>query len=250
MNKFLLLFSIFFFMIFSCSFLNANNYQILDSSFSFIFETDSIIIGQDSVGSFEGTLYNLSNNEINLEIVRLINFADVDWSSSICIDAICYNQLIDSAFVSIAAGDSTICRVLAWTNGIGSDSIQLKLVESGNLNDNMLVNINFLALYDLSIDKENLNAYIIKILSCYPNPFNSSILLKYKIGESNNVKLDIYNICGKKVKSLVNQVQEPGSYYAKWDGNNRLNKSLPSGAYFLRMQSGEYQTIQKITLIK
>ena len=250
MNKFLLLFSVFFSMIFCGSFLNANNYQILDSSFSFIFETDSIVIGQDSVGSFEGTLHNLSNNEINLEIVRLINFADVDWSSSICIDGICYNQLIDSVFVSISAGDSTICGVLAWTNGIGRDSVQLKLVESENINNNMFVNINFLAQHDLRIDNKSLNANTIKILSCYPNPFNPSILLKYKIAIRNYVQLDIYNVTGKKVKSLVNEVQEPGSYYAKWDGNNELNQSLPSGAYFLSMQSGEDFMMRKITLIK
>ena len=233
-----------------CSFLYANNNQIIDSSFSFIFETDSIIVGQDSVGSFEGTLYNLSNNEINLEIIRLINFANVDWSSSICIDAICYNQSIDSIYVSLAASDSTICGVLAWTNGIGSDSIQLKLVESDNTNNNMLVNINFLAQYDLSIDNESFNANTIKILSCYPNPFNPSILLKYKIGKRNHVRLDIYNILGKKVKSLVEEVQEAGNYYTKWDGNNGFNQPLPSGAYFLRMQSGERHMIKKITLIK
>ena len=233
-----------------CSFLYANNNQIIDSSFSFIFETDSIIVGQDSVGSFEGTLYNLSNNEINLEIARLINFGNVDWSSSICIDAICYNQSIDSISVSIAAGDSTICGVIAWTNGIGSDSIQLKLVESDNPNNNMLVNINFLAQYDLSIDNENLYANSIKILSCYPNPFNPSILFKYNIGESNDVHLAIYNVLGEKVKSLVEEVQEPGNYYVKWDGNNGFNQSLPSGTYFLRMQSGDDHMMKRITLIK
>ena len=232
------------------SFLYANNNQIIDSSFSFIFETDSIIVGQDSVGSFEGTLYNLSNNEINLEITRLINFANEDWSSSICIDAICYNQSIDSISVSIAAGDSTICGVIAWTNGIGSDSIQLKLVESDNPNNNMLVNINFLAQYDLSIDNENLYANSIKILSCYPNPFNPSILFKYNIGESNDVHLAIYNVLGEKVKSLVEEVQEPGNYYVKWDGNNGFNQSLPSGTYFLRMQSGDDYRMKRITLIK
>jgi len=232
------------------SFVYANNNQILNSSFSFIFETDSIIVGQDSVGSFEGTLYNLSDNEINLEIARLINFENADWSSSICIDATCYNQSIDSASVWIAAGDSTVCGVLAWTNGIGSDSIQLKLVESDNSNNNLLVNINFLAQYNLSIDNESLNANAIKILSCYPNPFNPSILFKYKIRESNDVHLAIYNVLGEKVKSLVEEVQEPGNYYVKWDGNNGFNQSLPSGTYFLRMQSGEYHMIKKLTLIK
>ena len=232
------------------SFLYANNNQILDSSFSFIFETDIIIVGQDSIGSFEGTLYNLSENEIDLDIARLNNFLNTDWSSSICIDAICYNQSVDSISFSIAAGDSTKCGVLAWTNGIGSDSIQLKLIESNNTNNYMLVNINFLAQYAVSIDNDFLNTNTIKILSCYPNPFNQSILLKYKIEERNHVRLIIYDALGKKVKSLVEEVQEAGNYYTKWDGNNKFNQPLPSGAYFLMMHLGESHLIKKITLIK
>ena len=232
------------------SFLFANNNQILNSSFSFIFETDSITVGQDSIGSFGGTLYNLSEDEIDLEIARLINFSITGWSSSICIDEVCYNQSIDSIPVSIAAGDSTKCGVLAWTNGVGSDSIQLKVLDPFNISNNILVNINFLAQYDLNIDHGYLNANTTKVLSCFPNPFNPSILLEYKIGERNHVRLDVYNVLGKKVKSLVEEVQEAGNYYTKWDGNNAFNKPLPSGAYFLRMQSGEYYVIKKITLLK
>ena len=233
---------------YSC--LYAYDNQILDSSFSFIFETDSVVIGQDSVGLFEGKLYNLSNDEINLEIIRIINFVNEDWISSICIDAICYNQSIDNISVSIAAGDSTTCGVLAWTNGIGSDSVQLKLVELDNPNNNMLVNINFSAQYGLTLDNQNLNANSIKILSCYPNPFNSSILFKYKLGISNEVKLAIFNVLGEEVKFLVDEVQEAGNYYVKWDGNNGFNQSLPSGAYFLRIKSGDYYMMKKITLMK
>ena len=233
-----------------CSCLYAYDNQILDSSFSFIFETDSIVIGQDSVGLFEGKLYNLSNDEINLEIVRIINFINEDWFSSICIDAICYNQSIDNISVSIAAGDSTTCGVLAWTNGIGSDSIQLKLVELDNPNNNMLVNINFSAQYGLTLDNQSLNANSIKILSCYPNPFNSSILFKYKLGISNEVELAICNVLGEELKLLVDEVQKAGNYYVKWDGNNGFNQSLPSGIYFLRMKSGDDYMMKKITLMK
>ena len=112
------------------------------------------------------------------------------------------------------------------------------------------MNINFLAQYAVSIDNDSLNSNTIKILSCYPNPFNPSILFKYKIEKRNHVRLDIYNVLGKKVKSLVEEVQEAGIYYTKWDGNNGFNKSLPSGAYFLRMQSNEHHLIKKVTLIK
>ena len=242
MNKFLLFFLV--------SFIHANNNQILDSSFSFKFDSDSIIVGQDSVGLFEGRLYNLSNNEIIIEVARLIDFSNEDWNSSICIDSTCYSQSIDSVTVSIAEGDSTTCGVLAWTSGAGSDHIQLKIVELFNISNNISVNINFLAQYDLNIDNEYPNANNIKILSCFPNPFNPSILLEYKIGKRNHVRLDVYNILGKKVKSLVKEVQEAGVYYTKWDGKNGFNRPLPSGAYFLNMQSGEYHMIKKITLIK
>ena len=242
MNKFLSFFLV--------SSLHANNNRILDSSFSFIFDSDSIIVAQDSVGLFEGTLYNLSNDEINIEVARLIDFTNEDWNSSICIDSTCYSQLIDSLSVSITAGDSTKCGVLAWTNGMGSDSIQLRLIESDNTSNNILVNINFLAQYAVSIDNDSLNSNTIKILSCYPNPFNPLILFKYKIEKRNHVRLDIYNVLGKKVKSLVEEFQEAGNYYTKWDGKNEYNRPLPSGAYFLSMQSGEHHIIKKITLIK
>ncbi len=242
MNKFSLFFLF--------SFIYANNNQILDSSFSFIFDSDSIIVGQDSVGLFEGRLHNLSNNEINIEVVRLIDFTNEDWNSSICIDSTCYNQSIDSVTVSIAAGGSITCGVLAWTSGVGSDNIILKIVELFNLSNNISVNINFLAQYDLNMDDEYPNGNNVKILSCFPNPFNPSILLKYKIGKRNNVRLDVYNILGKKVKSLVEEVQESGNYYIKWNGNDGVNKPLPSGAYFLKIQSGEYHMIKKITLLR
>ena len=162
----------------------------------------------------------------------------------------CYNQSVDSVTASIAAGDSITCGVLAWTSGVGSDYIQIKIVELFNISNNISVNINFLAQYDLKIDNEYPNANNIKILSCFPNPFNPSILLEYKVVKRNHVRLDVYNILGKKVKSLVEEVHENGNHYTKWDGNNGFNKPVPSGAYFLSMQSGEYLIIKKITLIK
>ena len=239
-----------FFPFFLVSFLFANNNQILDSSFSFTFESDSIVVGPDSVGWFEGALYNLSNNEINIEVARLIDFTNEGWNSSLCIDSTCYSQSLDSVAVSIAAGDLTTLGVLAWTNGVGNGSIQLKVLDLFNVSNNISVNINFLAQYELSIDHENPNQNTIKILSCFPNPFNPFILLEYKIEKRNHVQMDVYNILGENVKSLVEEVQEAGNYHTKWDGNNRFNKPLPSGAYFIKIQSGEYHMIKKITLIK
>ena len=84
MNKFLPFFLV--------SLLHANNNQILDPSFSFIFDSDSIIVGQDAVGLFEGLLCNLSNNKVNIGVARLLDFTNEDWNSSICIDSTCYSH--------------------------------------------------------------------------------------------------------------------------------------------------------------
>ena len=73
-----------------------------------------------------------------------------------------------------------------WSSGVDKWNrkrlIQIKIVESFNTSNNILVNINFLAQYAVSIDNDSPNSSAIKILSCYPNPFNASILFKYKIG--------------------------------------------------------------------
>ncbi len=233
-----------------CSNIYAYDNQFLDHSFSFMFETDSIIIVEDSVGSFEGKLYNNSINDISIGILRTINFANEGWISSICIDAICYNQSIDSVYVSIAAGDSTTCGVLAWTNGVGSDDLQLELFELSDLNNSILVDINFSVQYEVSIDNENLYANSIEIISCYPNPFNPYITLNYKIEKSDYVDLVIYNLLGEKVKSLVANFREPGNHFVKWNGKDEFNKHIASGAYIFALEvDGAYVTT-KVTFIK
>ena len=231
------------------SYLFAYN-KVLDPPFSFIFESDSIIIGNDSVGSFEGILHNNSINDISIGVVRTINFVSEDWISSICIDAVCYNQSIDSISVLIAAGQSTICGVFASTNGVGSDEIQLKLFELSDQNNSMLVDINFAVQYDVSIDNENLHANSIEIISCYPNPFNPYITLTYKIEKNDYVDLVIYNLLGEKVRSLVSDFNESGNYFVKWNGKNEFNERVASGAYIFALKvDGTYLT-KKVTFIK
>ena len=224
--------------------------QALDQTFSFIFETDSIIIGQDSIGLFEGKLYNNSINDITIGVIRTINFVSENWISSICIDAVCYNQSIDSISVLIAAGDSTICGVFASTNGVGSDEIQLKLFELSDLSNSVLVDINFSVQYEVSIDNENLHANSVEIISCYPNPFNPYITLSYKIEKKNYVHLGIYNLLGEKVRSLVANFKEPGYHFVKWNGKDELNKLVASGPYFLVLEVEGTYIIKNITFIK
>ncbi|HBY99930.1 MAG TPA: hypothetical protein DEO84_01295, partial [candidate division Zixibacteria bacterium] len=56
------------------------------------------------------------------------------------------------------------------------------------------------------------------ISGAYPNPFNSSMAIEYSIPEISQVKLDVYDICGRRVRALINSEQAAGYYRAVWDG--------------------------------
>ena len=88
----------------------------------------------------------------------------------------------------------------------------------------------------------------------FPNPFNSSTTIRYQIPIASEVKLDIYNILGKKVESLVNEYQPAGYHYIIWNISQN-NDQLASGVYFLRltikgMEGTEFEKTTKMLYIK
>jgi hypothetical protein len=79
----------------------------------------------------------------------------------------------------------------------------------------------------------------------YPNPFNPTTTISYRIGSIADVELSIFDMSGKKVTTLVREVQATGSYKLIWDASN-----LASGIYFYRLQAGTYIDTKKMILMK
>jgi len=79
----------------------------------------------------------------------------------------------------------------------------------------------------------------------YPNPFNPSTIVKYNIKSDGMVSLKVYNILGKEVTSLVNEIKRAGRYEVEFNGSN-----LSSGIYYYRLESGEYSETRKMLLLK
>jgi len=88
----------------------------------------------------------------------------------------------------------------------------------------------------------------------YPNPFNPQTVISYDIpetaGSAVGVTIDIYNIHGQRVRALVSEEKEPGSYKAQWDGRNERGIAVSSGIYFYRIKAGDYQSTRKMVLLK
>ncbi|MCF7918660.1 MAG: right-handed parallel beta-helix repeat-containing protein [Candidatus Cloacimonetes bacterium] len=84
----------------------------------------------------------------------------------------------------------------------------------------------------------------------YPNPFNPVTTIPYQISEKGQVIIDIYNIKGQKVVSLVDEMQEPGYYQAIWQGNDAHQNSVSAGVYFYQLRAGKTVIIRKMVVLK
>ena len=91
---------------------------------------------------------------------------------------------------------------------------------------------------------------ITQLNNAYPNPFNPSTTISFDIAETAFVNIEIYNIRGQRVKSLVTQEIKPGRYNVVWQGKNDNNRTVSSGIYFYKMQAGKYTKINKVLMMK
>jgi hypothetical protein len=84
----------------------------------------------------------------------------------------------------------------------------------------------------------------------YPNPFNPATNFQFSLSKFVHVKIDIFNIVGQKVRTLVNEEMRPGVYIADWDGKDGNGNFVSSGIYFYRMQAGDFSDMKKMLLLK
>ncbi len=84
----------------------------------------------------------------------------------------------------------------------------------------------------------------------YPNPFNESTWIPYHLARRSFVTLEIYNIRGQKVRTLVSKISNAGTFTAAWDGCNDDGLKLESGIYFIRLHSGAADLVRRTILLK
>lgn len=84
----------------------------------------------------------------------------------------------------------------------------------------------------------------------YPNPFNNKTVIEYQILDKTRVILNIYNILGQLVTTLVDEVQKPGVSKIYWNGKNSNNISVSSGVYIYSIRTEKFSKSKKMLLLK
>ena len=233
--------------------LSADSYgsPILDPTFEFNYTTTEIDAGADSIGSFSGTIYNISSGTLTLAVVRRVNALAEGWTSSICVGATCYNESIDSVSVELSAGDSTACGVLIWINDVeGTGTVQLDLFDLDNSDEHNIVDLNIYAGTTVGIINNESIAKQFKLLSCYPNPFNSMITLSYITNIKNSLSIIIYDFNGKYIKSIINYDLASGIQSIRWDGTDQFSQPVAAGMYLYLIEGDGFRQTGKMIYLK
>ncbi len=84
----------------------------------------------------------------------------------------------------------------------------------------------------------------------FPNPFAKKTSIKYALPHPGLVKIKVYDVSGKLVKTLVSERLNPGFYKADWYGDDDIGRNVAAGVYFIRMNTKEFKSQQKVIFVR
>ena len=164
--------------------------------------------------------------------------------------------------------DGELNSFTSWTGKLQLSNIDLTIAQMlpTNSNYNFKGVIDDIRIYDYALLPDEINKlYDIPsslkennslinpkeiFLYNFPNPFNSSTIIIYQILEQMRVQLKIYDILGKEVKLLFDEMQSQGIHEIKWDGKNNSGNVVPSGIYFCILRTNQNMKAIKLILMK
>ncbi|MBN2103814.1 T9SS type A sorting domain-containing protein [bacterium] len=101
----------------------------------------------------------------------------------------------------------------------------------------------------LSITMDNLPEAT-EMKKAYPNPFNPKTFISYQLSKDTRVEISVFDLLGRRLRTLHDGPQFAGSYQVYWSGTNENGINVPSGAYIIRMQTDRITQVQKVLFMK
>ena len=83
----------------------------------------------------------------------------------------------------------------------------------------------------------------------YPNPFNPSTIIPYQLPASGHVRLDVFNVLGQRLATLVDAERSAGAHTAQWDGTDAAGRAVGAGVYIYRLSSGGMTESRRMVLV-
>jgi hypothetical protein len=215
------------------------------------------LFNTETVGTLQFSIAELPESMTVTNVTPVGRFDDgiVDGSSEEMEDGTYYFLGYDFSS-GIEAGSGPILEIeVEFDNNLTNSSIIMSMINfaAGDAGANPLTTVfhgfaqftGYLALDgDVSLPGE------FALHQNYPNPFNPSTVITYDLATDSNVRLDIFDIMGRNVKTLVNEKQIGGRHIVSWDANDQFGQAVSAGVYLTRLHTGNKVFTQKMILMK
>ena len=157
--------------------------------------------------------------------------------------------IIHAGLVSIAAGEGAIAQFnFSENNAAGKSSVALsRVVIADQFAQKVSVTLSNLE-WTSTIAQVQEKEFTLE--QNFPNPFNPSTTIRYKLELPGQVRLSIYDITGREVMRVMDQYQVGGAYSVTWNGKDEAGRQVTSGVYFAQLNmNGKFETL-RMTLTK
>ena len=229
--------------------LSANGEFIMEDITGSVGETISIpirVINDSNIHSFSGVL-NYDNEVLLLDTIMAGNY----YSNSLLISnkrEEGYVYFASSGFEPNVGFDEVAVAVFTALDGFyGYTTVSISNLE---LNENNAAGslVSMTINSTMNIDKQLPSIYTLH--QNYPNPFNSTTKINYDLPKDVLVKVVIFDVMGRNVKTLMNESQSSGYHSILWNATNDMGEDISAGMYIYTILAGEYKSSKKMVLIK
>lgn len=161
-------------------------------------------------------------------------------------------EVMENTETTITGSETGLAAWWPLSEGCG----QITADATGHGNQGIVVNMNWdegAALETTAVDPATLpaaNPDEFSLSQNYPNPFNPSTVIGYTLPEKTHVEITVYDILGRRVKTLVDDVKTAGTQTAVWEGRDHRGRSVGAGVYCCVIRAGAFHAAQKMILLK
>ena len=189
----------------------------------------------DEVESYEGCLVTVS--DVTVSSVNSFDWSIVDDSGVEClIDDDMANMAADNFMADLAEGTTLESVTGIFNYSFGTYKIQIRDMAD---------------LGQLGIDDDFTGvARQFALHPNYPNPFNPETRIRFELAKTSNVRLMIYDVLGRKVRTLVSDKMDAGHHVVNWNGMNDEGIEAASGMYVYRIKAGDFISHRKMLLVR
>lgn len=203
-------------------------------------ECDSPTLGQDDIDKKDRTLTNTIQD---VEGITEFTFSTLE------------NFTI--AAISPAVFFNTSGNTWKWTGSLGGPPTSVTFVLKAGSDDTSTY---FLEATDACDDPNTVTfdpsyefgpaATKVQLAGNAPNPFSGETTIEFTLPEQTPVTVAVYDLMGRKVATLVDEVRSAGTHAVGWDGQSAEGKDLASGVYLMRMQAGGQSSTKRVTIVR